>query len=79
LGRALLACLLVALFAAAAIAHAQEADAGGPVTRVRVIRPPEGSLRRGRVQVPGWVLGLGGGAIVVAAAGALVWRASRRR
>ncbi len=76
MARVLVTCALVALFAVAALARAQ--DAGVVAPRVRVVRPPEGSLRRGPIVAPAWAVGLGGGLVVVAAAGALAWRASRR-
>ncbi len=79
MARALVTCALVALLAVAALARAQDSDAGVMATRARVVRPPEGSLRRGRLPLPGWAVGLTGGALSLGAAGWLIWRASRRR
>lgn len=70
-------CALVALLGSVASASRAE-DAGVVEPRVRVVRPPEGSLRRGALAVPGWGVGVAGGTLVLAAAGVLVWRASRR-
>ena len=74
---ALLFFLLVGGLAVASTTLAQ--DAGPLRFRTRVERPPEGSLRRGPLSVPGWVVYAGGGLIVVAAAGALAWRIRRDR
>ena len=54
-------------------------DAGTARTQTRELRPPEGSLRRGAWAAPRWALYLGGGASVILAAAALLWRARRRR
>lgn len=66
--------LATSLFAAlgAPLAGAQE-----PAPPVRVVRPPEGSLRRGALPVPGWIA-LAGGAALAGAAGYSIFRASRR-
>lgn len=47
--------------------------------RVRVVRPEEGSWRRGVLPVPGWVPLAAGAVVVIAAAGLLVWRARRSK
>ncbi len=77
--RLLLIALLALLPAGAA---AEDEDAGAVTVTVHTERPPEGSLRRGIVPAPGWALYLGGGALVAAAATALlvriVWSKSRR-
>lgn len=43
-------------------------------TEVEVIRPPEGSLRRGRFAVPDWAVYAAGGLLGAAAVAALVLR-----
>ncbi|MCB9591240.1 MAG: hypothetical protein H6719_00795 [Sandaracinaceae bacterium] len=71
-----LTALLTALPAAA---FAQDEDAGAVTVEVHTERPPAGSMRRGLVPAPGWVLYLGGGLLVVAAGGGLAWRLARAR
>lgn len=80
--------LIVALLAGApaaaafpaASAHAQEdADAGKVRVRTRVVRPPEGSMRRGNLPVPSWLVYALGGLIVVGAGGVLAWRVARKK
>lgn len=74
--------LLGALFAALcalATAPLEAQDAGTVTVRAHVERAPDGSLRRGRLDVPGWVVVLGGGAIAALAAGALAYRLRRNR
>lgn len=78
MARALLTALLLTILAVAAPALAQD-DAGVPAPRVRVVRPPEGSMRRGPLPAPEWVVYAVGGAIVSAAAGFLAWRSLSRR
>lgn len=77
--RRLLLGLSLALAVLVSPAAAQEEDAGAARTRTRVIRPPEGSLRRGAFPVPGWVLYVGGGLVVAAAGGALAYRIRKSR
>lgn len=72
----LLALCLMAIPAAGA---AQEADAGRVIVEVHAERPPEGSMRRGLVPAPDWVLYVGGGLLVAVAAGALAFRLARGR
>lgn len=62
------------------VARAQD-ESEAPTERVhtRVVRPPEGSLRRGPWPVPGWVPYAGGGLVLAAAAGALAYRARKSR
>jgi hypothetical protein len=69
--------VLLAALAAPLASHGQ--DAGVHAVRARVERPPEGSLRRGALPVPGWVVLAGGATLAVAAAGALLLRSSRKR
>jgi len=72
----LLAFILMAIPAAGA---AQEPDAGRVTVEVHTERPPEGSMRRGLVPAPDWVLYVGGALLVAAAAGALGYRLARGR
>lgn len=70
--------MLFVLLALAAPAAAQdEAEPAAP--RVRVVRPPEGSMRRGVLPAPEWVFYVCGGWMLAAAAGVLVWRSVTRR
>ncbi len=76
--RALSSAVLFVLLALAAPAAAQdEAEPAPP--RVRVVRPPEGSMRRGVLPAPEWVFYACGGWMLAAAAGVLVWRSVTRR
>ncbi|HEY8430910.1 MAG TPA: hypothetical protein VIL20_21170 [Sandaracinaceae bacterium] len=77
MARALATAALVALLCAAP-ATAQQ-DAGAPALRVRVVRPPEGSMRRGILPVPDWAVYAAGGLLAAVAAGVLAWRTSTRR
>ena len=71
--------LTALLTALPAVALAQDEDAGAVTVEVHTERPPEGSLRRGLVPAPAWLLYVGGGLVVAAAGGALVWRMARTR
>lgn len=77
--RAALLTLLLLASLGASVARAQDEDAGAQRTRTRVIRPPEGSLRRGVIPSPDWAVYVGGGLIVAAAAGALAYRVGKKR
>ncbi|HJL20305.1 MAG TPA: hypothetical protein RMH99_31855 [Sandaracinaceae bacterium LLY-WYZ-13_1] len=66
-----------ALAATPAGAQDEAPDAGAVVVRRHVERPPEGSMRRGPVPVPGWAVWICGGLIVAGSAGALAWRLKR--
>lgn len=71
--------LVLAIAVVASTSHAQE-PAGAD--EVRVVRPPEGSLRRGRLAVPDFAVYAVGGTLTALAAGALIvrsWRSGRRR
>ncbi len=69
-----------ALFAAMTVASAQDEDAGAPEPEVRerIVRPPEGSLRRGSFGVPEWAVYAGAGVLVAIAGGALILRLAGR-
>jgi len=71
--------LAFCLMATPAAGAAQEADAGRVTVEVHTERPPSGSLRRGLVPAPDWLLYVGGGLLVAAAAGALAFRLARGR
>ena len=78
-GVALVLALLASLALPAPLRAQEAPDAGAVIVRSHVERPPEGSLRRGSLDVPGWVVLLGGGAVAALAAGALAYRLGRRR
>jgi hypothetical protein len=67
------------VMAASAAAQSSDADAGPVSVRVRVLRPPQGSMRRGVLPAAEWAVYAGGGALVLCAAGWLVWRAIRSK
>ena len=73
------ALVITLLLLASAPAAAQEPDAGVTRVRTRVVRPPEGSMRRGSLPVPGWLVYLGGGVVVLGAGAALAWRLGRKK
>ncbi len=77
MARALRVAFFLASLALAAPALAQ--DGGAPQPVVRVVRPPEGSMRRGALPAPEWAVYACSGAMIVAAAGVLVWRTLTRR
>ncbi len=88
LSAALLATVLSSLFLFAPIlaqgALAQDtADGSSPgphvTVEVHTERPPEGTLRRGRLAAPAWAVYVGAGGLLVAAAGALAVRLRRGR
>lgn len=78
MARALSIAVLLVLFALAAPAAAQD-EAEPPARRVHVVRPPEGSMRRGVLPAPEWAFYACGGWMLAAAAGVLVWRSVTRR
>ncbi|MBX3276266.1 MAG: hypothetical protein KF729_38795 [Sandaracinaceae bacterium] len=71
--------VLIAALCAPGFAGVANADAGAEHVVVHTERPPEGSLRRGLLAVPGWTLYVGGAALALAAGGVLVWRLARSR
>ncbi len=80
LARVVLGTLVAAsLLLGSMVACAQDATAEAPGGReVRVVRPPEGSIRRGVLLVPAWTVYLVGGTLTVLAAGAVLARGRSR-
>ena len=60
-------------------ARAQDAGPERASVRTRVERAPDGSMRRGGVDVPSWVALAGGVTVALVAAGVLAARIGRRR
>jgi len=74
-----LSSVVVTAMVTAAVGSARAQDGGEPTERVRLVRPPAGSIERGSIQVPEWVVLTGGIAVALAAAAALAARARRAR
>lgn len=70
-----------AVLSAPAPSQAQAAvDAGAPqVVSTRVVRPPEGSMRRGALPVPEWAVWVGASVVILGAALGLGYRLGRSK